>query len=96
MTIDIKKLAVECGLAYEKRGKLEPDTFDLDTLQAFAEAVAKEVKAENEALKREVLLVIEQSGKNIFAANQANSKEMTNALFQNFKLLQDLAMKVSE
>jgi len=48
MTIDeIRKLAVECGA----EGMAETVIMELHQLQAFAEAVASEVKAENEALK---------------------------------------------
>jgi len=46
MTINIEKLAVECG-GLCARGTV---ILELSELQAFAEAVASEVKAENEAL----------------------------------------------
>jgi len=55
MKIDIEKLAVECGaISLREHGfKLDAIQFNHDQLQAFAEAVAKELKAENEALKAE-------------------------------------------
>jgi len=53
MTINIEKLAVECGVPSHKALPCSTDryNFTLDQLQAFAEAVASDVKAENEALK---------------------------------------------
>jgi len=65
MTADIEKLALNFCTAFDHtnshiefynkdKHKILLFSFSPDQLQAFAEAVAKEVKAENEALKEKL------------------------------------------
>jgi len=72
MKLDLEKLAHEAGAMLEgyyrsidDSGQMQITFYTSDQLQAFAEAVAKEVKAENEALKEKLQRIDEDAQDNL-------------------------------